>query len=75
MALNTNLAGAGTGVYWRAQDPSRSVDLPRLSPGAALIVALLLSSELWGVVRLVVSSLASVLTQHRSAERPIQRSV
>ena len=61
MALNTNLAGARSRVYWRAQDAGRSAgrNLPRLTPGAALILALLVSSGLWGVVWLVVSSLAS----------------
>ena len=61
MALNTDLGGTRSSVYWRAQDAGRSAgrNLPRLTPGAALILALLVSSGLWGVVWLVVSSLAS----------------
>jgi len=48
-------------VYRRAQNVSRFPRriIPRLKPGHALIVALLLSLGLWGVAWLVVSSLVS----------------
>jgi hypothetical protein len=52
-------------VYQRAQDLSYSGSrATRLTPGAALIVASLLSAGLWGAVFLIASSLISTLSVH-----------